>query len=364
MMAMTIKRIGMGVGFVALGFALGAAAPTFGQATDTAQKQTPPPGSAPKAFTVPAHETYSLPNGMKVTLVPYGNIPKATISLALRSGNIDETSDKLGLADITGDLLKEGTKTMSSEQVAQAAAQMGSSLGVGVGVDETTVAMDVLSESGSAAVKLIADVVQHPLLPESELARLKTNALRQIAVAKTQPAQIALAKFRKLMYGDHPYGEVLPTEETINGLTIADAQKFYAANFGAARAHLYVAGKFDSAALKKAIAQSFGSWAKGTPALSSTLVPVMSDGIRSGVNWIRLKLTSRILAIELTIKVLASPGTPTKSTWPRVKIAAKISSTTSRWPMMTLFSSLTITSREWRNSSRSCVIRSPAVDMR
>ena len=97
---------------------------------------------------------------------------------------------------------------------------------------------------------------------------------------------------------------------------------------------------------------------------SRTLVPVMSDGIRSGVNWIRLKPTSRILAIELTINVLASPGTPTSRTWPRVKIAARICSITSRWPMTTLLSSVTITSREWRNSSRSCVIRSPAVDMR
>ena len=82
-MAMTIKRIGIYKGFVAAGLALGAAAPTIGQATDAApQKQAPPPGSAPKAFTVPAHETYSLPNGMKVTLVPYGNIPKVTVSLA------------------------------------------------------------------------------------------------------------------------------------------------------------------------------------------------------------------------------------------------------------------------------------------
>jgi zinc protease len=245
------------------------AAPT----ASTAQKQTPPPGSAPKAFTVPAHETYSLPNGMKVTLVPYGNIPKVTVSLALRSGNIDESADKLGLADITGELLKEGTKTMSSEQVAQAAAQMGSSLGVGVGVDQSTVAMDVLSESGPASVKLIADVVQNPLLPESELARLKTNMLRQIAVSKTQPAQIALARFRKLMYGDHPYGDVLPTEASVTGLTIDDARKFYAANFGAARAHLYVAGKFDTAAMKKAIAASFGSWAKGTPPVNRPATP-------------------------------------------------------------------------------------------
>jgi zinc protease len=234
--------------------------PAFGQT----QKQAPPVGGAPKAFVVPAHETYALPNGMKVTVVPYGNIPKVTVSLALRSGNIDEASSQLGVADITGELLKEGTTTHSSKEIAEAAARMGSTLAVAVGADETTVSMDVLSESGPASVKLIADVVEHPLLPGSELARLKANALRELAVAKSRPAQIALVRFRKLMYGEHPYGEVLPTEESINKLTIGDAKNFYAANYGALRAHLYVAGKFDGPAVKKAIAESFSGWAKGS----------------------------------------------------------------------------------------------------
>jgi zinc protease len=238
-----------------------------------AQKQTPPIGGAPKAFSVPAHETYALANGMKVTLVPYGNIPKVTVSLSLRSGNIDEAQEQLGVADITGELLKEGTTTLRSKDVAEAAARMGSTLGVTVGADETSVAMDVLSESGATAVKLLADVVEHPLLPDSELARLKTNMLRQIAVAKTQPGQIALARFRKLMYGDHPYGDVLPTEETVTKLTIADTKKFYVANYGAARAHLYVAGKFDAAAMKKAIAENFAGWAKGSAAVERAPSP-------------------------------------------------------------------------------------------
>jgi len=46
------------------------------------------------------------------------------------------------------------------------------------------------------------------------------------------------------------------------------------------------------------------------PSSSRTLVPVMSEGIRSGVNCTRLKLTSRIRASVETISVLASPGTP------------------------------------------------------
>jgi zinc protease len=229
------------------------------------QKQTPPPGGAPKPFNVPAHESYTLPNGMRVTLVPYGNIPKVTVSLAIRAGNLNEPQDVLGVADITGELLKEGTKTMSAQTLAESAAQMGSSLSVVVGADESAIGVDVLSEYGGRAVTLVSDVVMHPLLPESELARLKADLLRQVLVAKSRPGQIALARFRKLLYGNHPYGEILPTEASLNKITIDDARKFYAANYGAQRAHLYVAGKFDVAEVKRAIAADFSDWSKGTP---------------------------------------------------------------------------------------------------
>ena len=52
-----------------------------------------------------------------------------------------------------------------------------------------------------------------------------------------------------------------------------------------------------------------------------TSVPVMSEGIRSGVNWMRLKLMSSACDSVLTISVLASPGTPISSAWLRQKMA-------------------------------------------
>ena len=241
--------------------------------TALGQKQAPPAGGPAKAFTLPAHETYTLANGMKVTLVPYGNIPKVSVSLALRAGNLNESKDLLGVADVTGELLKEGTVSLSASALAESAARMGSTLNVGTGADETSFDMDVLSEFGPDAVKLLADVLQHPLLPESELARLKANQLRQIAVAKSQPGQIALARFRKLLYGEHPYGAILATEETVNKTTIADAKKFYADNYGAGRAHLYVAGKFDVVGVKKAIEAGFAGWAKGPAAVENVPKP-------------------------------------------------------------------------------------------
>jgi len=228
------------------------------------EKQTPPPGGPPRPFTVPAHETYTLKNGMQVTLVPYGNLPKVTVSLALRAGQINQPADKVGIAGLTGDLLKEGTATRTAKQAAEEAAKMGGAIEIGMGEDESSLSTDVLSEFGPSAVRLLADVAQHPVLPESELPRLKNDALRNVAIARTLPQRIAFERFRKILYPDHAYGRVLPTPETIEKLAIADVKKFYADNFGAARAHLYVAGRFDSSAIKRAIEESFQSWPAGS----------------------------------------------------------------------------------------------------
>lgn len=234
------------------------AVPCFAQ-----QKQTPPPGGPPKPFTVPANETYALPNGMKVTLVPYGNLPKVTLSLAIRTGNLNEPADMPGLADLVGKLMKEGTASKTSKQVAEDSARMGGAISITVGPDESDVDTDVLSEFGPRAAALMADVAQHPRFPESELPRLKNDALRQLTISKSLPQSMALERFRKILYGDHPYGTVFPTQESINKTTVADIKKFYEANFGAARSHLYVAGRFDSAEMKKAIAANFAAWTKG-----------------------------------------------------------------------------------------------------
>jgi len=75
---------------------------------------------------------------------------------------------------------------------------------------------------------------------------------------------------------------------------------------------------------------------------SMTSVPVMSAGIRSGVNWMRLKLRLRARASVETSNVLARPGTPSRMQWPWEKMARSSSSTTFSWPTMTLWISLRI----------------------
>jgi zinc protease len=228
-----------------------------------AQKQTPPPGGPPNPFTVPPPTSFTLPNGLRVTMVPYGTVPKVTVAAVVRAGNLNEGADQVWLADITGDMIKEGTKTRTAEEVAQQVAGMGGVIDVNVGPDQTRFTADVLSEFGPKLVAVLADVLENPLLPSSELPRLKQDALRKLAIDKTQPQQIATEAFRRTLYPNHPYGRVFPTEDMINKYSVEDVHKFYGDNFGAARTHVYVVGRFDAGAMKQAVTSAFSSWKKG-----------------------------------------------------------------------------------------------------
>lgn len=226
-------------------------------------QETPPPGGQPEAFTLPEKTTFSLDNGLDVTLVPYGDIPKVMVSAVVRTGNLNEAADQVWLADLTGDILEEGTATRSAEDIAREAARMGGAINVGVGLDQTSVSGDVLSEYGPDMVALIADVLMNPRFPASELDRLKRDRLRQLSIALSQPDQQAFVRFRSALYGDHPYGRIFPTEEMIRRYTAADVRAFYDANFGAARTHVYVVGRFDKQAMEQAIRKAFGGWKRG-----------------------------------------------------------------------------------------------------
>jgi zinc protease len=238
------------------------------------QKQTPPAGGAPKPFTLPRKETFTLKNGTQVTLVPYGSIPKVTVSAIVLAGNINEGAEQVWLADLTGELMKEGTTTRTGEAIAEEAARMGGSLGISVTPDQTSITADVLSESGPQLVSLIADVLQRPALPASEVERIKTNFIRNLSIAKSQPGSLAQERFSKLLYADHPYGRIFPTEEMIKSFQIADVQKFYKENFSAARTRIYVAGRFDAAAMRRSITQAFGGWARGSSFVENIPKPV------------------------------------------------------------------------------------------
>lgn len=249
--------------FVGIATTLVLANPALGQDEG---RELPPEGGTPKDFTLPARDSFELSNGLRVTLVEFGSVPKATIGVVVRSGNLNE-GEQTWLADLSGDFLLEGTASRSSEKISREAASMGGQVGVTVAEDFTTIGGEALADFVPQMVILLADITQNPAFPASELERLKRDRIRQLSVAQTQPQQMAIAAFRKAMYGDHPYGRLFPVQEQLESYTLEDARGFYENNFGARRTHIYVAGMFDAAATRDAIEEAFSDWESGPDVL-------------------------------------------------------------------------------------------------
>lgn len=232
--------------------------------TTYAQKQTPPAGGTPKDFKLPEKKLGQLPNGLKTTMVQYGVIPKVTIQLIMKSGNVNEGENEVWLGDLTANLLKEGgTTSQDFKTISKKVAAMGGDINVGVGLDQTFITGSVLSEFAPDLIKLMADMIMNPKFPESELQRLKDDLKRNLAVQKEVPQQMAQAKFLGTIYANHPYGRFFPTEKMLDSYTVDMVRAFYDKNFGAKRTVIYAVGKFDEAATARAIDEAFKGWREG-----------------------------------------------------------------------------------------------------
>jgi predicted Zn-dependent peptidase len=227
------------------------------------QREQPPEPGTPKNFRVPPRRSFSLPNGLDVTLVPFGRVPKVAVELELLTGMIDQGPNDVSLASVVSDMLLEGTTARSAQDISRQAAEMGGSVNASAGSEVFTIGGEVLSDFATPFVKLVADVTMNPRFDEADLKRTLDKHSRDNAIQLSSPGTLAQKRFREIMYGNHPFAHVFPSEEMLRGFTVDRVRAFHANNFGARRGRLYVSGVFDARAMEQAIRDAFGGWAEG-----------------------------------------------------------------------------------------------------
>lgn len=234
-------------------------------------KELPPVGGKPSNFVVPETRQVSLDNGLKVTFIPYGTTPKATVRLVTHTGNIDD-GGKIWLSDLSFEMLRQGTANQSAQALATSVASMGGQIDTSVGLDSSWLGTDVLSEFADDAVAVIADMVLNANFDESDLARIKVDRQRELDVAKSRPSSKATEAFYHKIYGNHPYGQLYPTQESLASITAEETAAFVATNLVPNRSHLYVSGVFDEAAVLAAVKSAFGEWQAGAEPQRKTVL--------------------------------------------------------------------------------------------
>lgn len=202
-------------------------------------------------------------NGITLLHSQKSVLPIVTVVVAIKAGSITELPEKAGLANLTADLLNEGTKSRTSKQISDAIEFVGGSLDSSGGADYITVSLSVLKKDIDLGFDLLSDIILNPAFREEEIKRRKTAIISSIIQQKEEPDVIATKAFNKAVFGENPYGRpVEGTEETVGRITSEDIFSFYKEHYLPNNTIITVVGDLSSSELKSLLEKHFISWQK------------------------------------------------------------------------------------------------------
>jgi zinc protease len=249
----------------ALAIALSAASTlpaTCVAAEDETWRASRPKLPPPKSFKLAAVKTYKLDNGLKVQFVEDHRYPYVTVFLGMKTGTTENSTEK-PVAELAASMLEEGTKSKKSKEIAEEIDFIGGSLSATADYDFTIMNGSSLSNYTDKLFSLMADVFLHPSFPEDELKVAKSNWIQSLTIRRSDSNYLLDERFRKVVFGNHPYGALAPKPDVINSITQTDLKKFHEANYLPNDSLLIVLGDFDDKKMEELVKSSFGSWSQG-----------------------------------------------------------------------------------------------------
>src|SRR6266850_7680412 len=153
----------------------------------TAAAQDRPAVGPERPFQLAPRVEKTLPNGLRVVVTRQTAVPKVSVTLTVLSGYSSDPADLTGLANMTGDVIQEGTKTRTSREIRKQVFGWGGSLSSQVSQDFSSLTTRGLSEYAPQLIALVGDVAMNPTLPPDEIAILKQQRLQTVARQKASP---------------------------------------------------------------------------------------------------------------------------------------------------------------------------------
>lgn len=219
--------------------------------------QDPPPPTEPRPVQFPDLQKFTTKNGMDVYVVENHEVPIISAQLVVRAGTMDDEQ----LAQLTAQMLGEGTKTRSKAKIDEEIEFVGGSLGAGAGTHDTSVFTQVLKKDLKLALTLMADEVMNPAFPADALTKLKDKAKTALKASKSDPDQLADKLFGMAAYPEgHPYGRPLPTDAQIDAVSLDALKKFHSDFYRSNNSYLILSGDITPAEATPLVEPIFAKW--------------------------------------------------------------------------------------------------------
>jgi zinc protease len=205
----------------------------------------------------------TLENGLTVLILEDHRLPLASVQLNITgAGPIVEPRETAGLANITAQMLREGTKTRNSRQIAEDVEKLGATLTAasGFGSAAATLNASGLSDNFDEWFGLMTDILLNPTFPADEFTKLKARIKTNLANQRSQPGFLADERFRRAVYGTHPAATIATTPQVLDALTPEMLAAWHRERYAPQNSILGIAGDVKTAELIPKLKQWFAGW--------------------------------------------------------------------------------------------------------
>ena len=229
--------------------------------------QTPAPErpavGADRPFQLGPRVEKTLPNGMRVIVSKQSVVPKVTLMLTVLSGFSSDPPAMTGLANLTSDVIQEGTKTKSSRQIRAEVFGMGGSLASGVSQDFSQLTVRGLSEFAPQLIGLLADVAMNPTLPADEIAILKQQRMQGVHAAEGLAAVPGESRVPEGALRRPSLRADVGNRGDAAGDRPRRLENFHRSHWRPNNTFLLVVGAVEPDAVFATVEKAFGAWARG-----------------------------------------------------------------------------------------------------
>ncbi|MEO7769161.1 MAG: pitrilysin family protein [Ferruginibacter sp.] len=218
------------------------------------RSKKPAAGPAP-VISIKDPVIFILPNGMTILVVENHKLPKVTASLSIDAGPIYEDK-KAGVVELMGQMLGEGTKTMTKDKFDEAV----DLIGADVSLYASGGSASALTRYFEKAFNLMADGIKNPSLPSASFDKLKSISITGLKANEKSAPAIAARVNQALNYGKHTALGEFTTEESLKALTLDDVKQAYKNYITPSRSYLTFVGDITPAEAKTLATKAFGNW--------------------------------------------------------------------------------------------------------
>lgn len=204
-------------------------------------RTTPPPIRQLSEFSIALPERRVMKNGMPLNIINAGTEDVVRFDLLIGGGQWHQEQPLQAM--FTNRMLREGTRRMTSAQIAEKLDYYGAWLELSSSVNYGFITLYSLNKYFSRTLSVIAEMVKAPLFPAKELSVVADTNKQQFLVNSTRVEMIARKQLNRALFGaEHPFGRYAVAED-YDRITPEVLRDFYQKYYHSGNCSVYISGK-------------------------------------------------------------------------------------------------------------------------